>query len=414
MGNLNELTIGDFTSIFNYLLDNNKRLYEEGQTPIAIGIEGEAGIGKSSVIEQIAKKRGMTFCKLNLAELEEVGDLTGFPQKEVLLEWKGKDGNIKTKWYSENMLNRVPSNVKITSKTRMSYAPPAWLPTEENEDGLILCLDDFSRSNALFMQATMELINTGKYISWELPKNTSVVLTSNPDNGSYSVSSLDNAQKTRFINFNLKLSINDWASWAESVSLDSRCINFALMYGDEIFAKHNNVQIANPRAYTTFCKAIGGVDNWNDANSLSMIINISKGCFLEDRDNSIGNLFTMFLSKHLDKLVTPKDMLEQSWNVIEPIIYECVYDIIDGNPVYKPEVASILSTRLLNYLIVYLGKKGSDCNKVQTRLLDFIDNKRKLFSEDLLFHIIKNIVAKYPNKATKLLSNPLIRNKVII
>jgi hypothetical protein len=414
MGNLNELTISDFTNIFNYLLDNNKRLYEEGQTPIAIGIEGEAGIGKTSIIEQIAKKRGMTFCKLNLAELEEVGDLTGFPQKEVLLEWKGKDGNIKTKWYSENMLNRVPSNVKITSKTRMSYAPPAWLPAEENENGLILCLDDFSRSNALFMQATMELINTGKYISWELPKNTSVILTSNPDNGNYSVSSLDNAQKTRFINFNLKLNINDWASWAESVSLDSRCINFALMYGDEIFAKHNNVQIANPRAYTTFCKAIGGIDNWNDANSLSMIINISKGCFLEDNNNSIGNLFTMFLSKHLDKLVTPKDMLEQSWNVVEPIIYECVYDFIDSNPVYKPEVASILSTRLLNYLIVYLGKKGSDCNKVQTRLLDFIDNKRKLFSEDLLFHIIKNIVAKYPSKATKLLSNPLIRNKVII
>jgi hypothetical protein len=210
------------------------------------------------------------------------------------------------------------------------------------------------------------------------------------------------------------LNINDWASWAESVSLDSRCINFALMYGDEIFAKHNNVQIANPRAYTTFCKAIGGIDNWNDANSLSMIINISKGCFLEDNNNSIGNLFTMFLSKHLDKLVTPKDMLEQSWKVIEPMIYDCVYDFIDSNPVYKPEVASILSTRLLNYLIVYLGKKGSDCNKVQARLLDFIDNKRKLFSEDLLFHIIKNIVAKYPNKATKLLSNPLIRNKVII
>ena len=369
---------------------------------------------KTSIIEQIAKKRGMTFCKLNLAELEEVGDLTGFPQKEVLLEWKGKDGNIKTKWYSENMLNRVPSSVKITSKTRMSYAPPAWLPTEENENGLILCLDDFSRSNALFMQATMELINTGKYVSWELPKNTSVVLTSNPDNGSYSVSSLDNAQKTRFINFNLKLNINDWASWAESVSLDSRCINFALMYGDEIFAKHNNVQVANPRAYTTFCKAIGSMDNWNDTNSLSMIINISKGCFLEDKDNSIGNLFTMFLSKHLDKLVTPKDMLEQSWKVIEPQIYDCVYDFIDGNPVYKPEVASILSTRLLNYLIIYLGKKGSDCNKVQTRLLDFIDNKRKLFSEDLLFHVIKNIVSKYPNKATKLLSNPLIRNKVII
>lgn len=414
MANLNEMTIRDFTKVFNYLLDNNKDLYDKGQTPIAIGIEGEAGIGKTSIIEQVANRRGMTFCKLNLAELEEVGDLTGFPQKEVLLEWKGKDGTIKTKWYPEAMLNRIPSNVKVSTKTRMSYAPPAWLPMEENENGLILCLDDFSRSNALFMQATMELINTGKYISWKLPKNTSVVLTSNPDNGSYSVSSLDNAQKTRFINFNLKLNVDDWASWAESVEMDSRCINFALMYGDEIFAKHNNIQVVNPRAYTTFCKAISGLDNWNDPDDLSMILNISKGCFLDDKTNNIGNLFTMFVSKHLDKLVTPKDMLEQSWKTIEPVIYDCVYDFIDNHAVYKPEVASILATRFLNYINVYFNKKGSDGNKVQLRLLDFINNKRKLFSEDLLFHIIKNVVTEYPNKATKLLSNPEIRNKVII
>ena len=46
MTNLNEMTIGDFTKVFNYLLDNNKELYDKGQTPIAIGIEGEAGIGR--------------------------------------------------------------------------------------------------------------------------------------------------------------------------------------------------------------------------------------------------------------------------------------------------------------------------------------------------------------------------------
>lgn len=74
MANLNELTLGEFTGIFNYLLDNNIKLFEEGKTPIAIGIEGEAGIGKTSLIQEIAEQRGMTLCKLNLAQLEEVGD----------------------------------------------------------------------------------------------------------------------------------------------------------------------------------------------------------------------------------------------------------------------------------------------------------------------------------------------------
>ena len=197
MNNLNEITISEFTNIFNYLLDNNKQLEEEGLSPIAVGLEGEAGLGKTSVIEQVADKRGMTYCKLSLSQLEEVGDLVGYPQKEVLLRWKDKEGNTKSKWYPESMISKVPANIQVTSNTRMSYAPPAWVPREENPNGLILLLDDFSRANPLFMQATMELINTASYISWKLPKNTTVVLTSNPDDGSYSVSSLDTAQKTQ-------------------------------------------------------------------------------------------------------------------------------------------------------------------------------------------------------------------------
>lgn len=74
MANLNEMTLNEFAEVFNYLLDNNKRLQEEGNTPIAIGIEGAAGIGKTSLIQEIANERGMTLCKLSLSQLEEVGD----------------------------------------------------------------------------------------------------------------------------------------------------------------------------------------------------------------------------------------------------------------------------------------------------------------------------------------------------
>lgn len=176
MANVNEMTISEFTGVLNYLLDNNKQLQENGLTPIAIGIEGEAGIGKSSLIQQVAEKRGMTLCKLNLSQLEEVGDMVGFPQKEVLVTWKKNNGETATRWWPESLLSKVPPHVQVTSKTRMGYAPPAWLPREENPNGTIVVLDDYTRGNQLFMQATMELINEGKYISWSLPKNTSIVL----------------------------------------------------------------------------------------------------------------------------------------------------------------------------------------------------------------------------------------------
>ena len=410
MANLNEMTISEFTGVFNYLLDNNKQLQEKGLTPIAIGLEGEAGIGKTAVVEEVAQKRGMTFCKINLAQLEEVGDLCGMPVREVLLQWKTKDGQTQTRWWLESNLSRVPQGVQVTSQTRTTYAVPAWLPKEENPNGCILLLDDYTRANPLFMQATMELINTAQYTGWKLPKSTTVVLTTNPDDGEFSVTSLDNAQKTRFVNFNLKLNVNDWATWAEFNEIDSRCINFELLYGEEIFKKHNSVQTINPRAYTTFCKAISGIKDWNDDNSLALIMNISKGCFLNDKDNVVGTLFTTFISQKLDKLVKPEDMLKQKWETVEPKIHDCVYD---GDK-FKTEIASILAIRLLNYILFYFSQSGVKQDVVQDRLLDFIENPRKLFSDDLLFHIIKTVIGKYPAKTTKLLINSKIRSKVIV
>lgn len=410
MANLNEMTISEFTDVFNYLLDNNKSLEEQGLTPIAIGLEGPAGIGKTSLVEEVASKRGMTYCKLNLSQLEEVGDLVGFPSREVLLQWKAKDGSTKTKWWPESMLNKVPQGVNVTNTTRMGYAPPAWLPREENPNGCILLLDDYTRSSPLFMQAVMELINTCSYISWKLPKNTSIICTSNPDDGSYSVTGLDSAQKTRMVTFNLKMNVEDWASWAEFNNIDSRCINFELLYGNEIFKKHNNVHTINPRAYTTFCKSISGIKDWSNDNSLALILNLSKGCFLDDKDNVVGTLFTTFIAQKLDKLIQPKDILMQKWETVEPRIYSCVHD----GELYRPEIASILAIRLLNYILYYFSQPGVKESVVQDRLLEFIENDRKLFSDDLLFHIIKTVVSKYPGRTTKLMLNSKIRSKIII
>ena len=353
----------------------------------------------------------MTFCKLSLSQLEEVGDLCGYPMKEVLLQYKAKDGTTKSKWWPESLLSTIDKpGIIVTNHTRMGYAAPSWLPREENPNGCILLLDDYTRANSLFMQATMELINTAGYISWTLPKNTTVCLTSNPDDGEFSVTSLDNAQKTRFVNFNLKLNVKDWASWAEANHIDGRAINFCLLYGDEIFKKHNGVQTINPRAYTTFCKAIKGIDSWDDENSLALILNISKGCFLNDKDNVVGTLFTTFIAQKLDKLVQPEDMLKQKWETVEPKIYNCVYD----NGRLKTEIASILAIRFLNYTMYYLSQKGVKESLVEDRLIDFIDNPRKLFSDDLLFHTIKTVIAKYPAKTTRLMLNSKIRNKIII
>lgn len=404
---MNELTLNEFKDTFKYLINNNKRLVESGKSPIAIGIEGVAGLGKTSILQELATELGMTFIKINLSEIEEISDMTGFPYKEFEVT---KDG--KCEWIASDIIGSVNlDNHSFTGQTRMSYATPSWLPREENPNGTILLLDDYTRANSLFMQATMELINTGKYISWKLPSFTNIILSSNPDNGQYSVSSLDPAQKSRFINFPVKFDIHSWSQWAEEAQIDSRAINFALNYSHEIFERDEPVQTINPRSYVTFCNAISGIRDWGMTESLALIMNIARGCF-DDKDNIIGSLFTTFIANKLDKLITPEDILLKSWDSVKVQVKNCVYD---SNGDYRPDVASILHTRLLNYSIYYFKQPKAKTEVVVDRLIEFIDasDDKMLFSEDFLFNIIKTLVKEFPTRTNKFMLNSKIRKKLM-
>ena len=319
----NQITLDEFKETLEYLIKNNKALVDSGDKPIAFGIEGSAGLGKTSMLEQIANDLNYGYIRLNLAELEEVSDLTGFPIKQ----YKTRDG----KWIPADLVHKYCDEDYFTGESRMSYAAPEWLPDPNSDDkeGWILALDDYTRANSLFMQATMELIQNGKYISWNLPKYTTILLSSNPDDGMYAVTSLDPAQRSRFINFPVKFDIDAWARWAENQQLDGRVINFGISYSHELFEKENQLKTINPRSYTMFANAISGLANWGSPDSLAMILNISKGCF-NDPDNIVGSLFTTFIANKLDQLVSPKDMLLEKWETIYPKIKKAVYDENDN------------------------------------------------------------------------------------
>lgn len=152
----NNISMSKAKELLNFTIANNLKLQENGFVPIAFGLESVPGIGKTSLVEQVAAEKGMNYVKLSLGQLEEAGDLIGFPLKEYEVQVaklvKDKDGNAKatilpgTQWLSEKQIDLADKNTKykVTGKTRMSYAKPAWVP-EYNENGTILNLDDFSR-----------------------------------------------------------------------------------------------------------------------------------------------------------------------------------------------------------------------------------------------------------------------------
>lgn len=416
----NTITMDEVKNLVNYTIDNNLKLQEAGKMPIAISLEATAGIGKTSIIQQIAAERNMTLTKLNLAELDEPGDLIGFPAIEyecqVCVPVKDANGQVKAKvlpdtvWINAKQMENPPIGQKYrhTGKTRMGYAKPAWVP-EYNDNGTIVLFDDYVRASQQLLQATMTLILNQSYISWSLPKKTTIVLTNNPDDGTSNVNSLDEAQRTRFMNFEIEWSKTAWSKWAEAYGMDNRCINFVMSFADEIFeADQAGNHICNPRSFSMFANMIAGIEDWDDVESLDFINTIAKGCF-KDESGRFSKMFTTFLRNKMHLLISPKQMLLDDWTKVRPVLEQTMYD---QNGLYRADLATLLERRFTNYVDVWLdSSEQTPISKVKERILDFVNannSGKKLFSPDLFHHMIKNITANHRNQTNKLLFEPEI------
>jgi midasin (ATPase involved in ribosome maturation) len=94
------LNTGELKEFVKQIMNNNRHIQAKGLTPVAINVEGEHGLGKTTVISQIAKEEGLDFVKINVSQLDELSDLVGFPVKEYQVS-KLVDGIAKTKWVTE-------------------------------------------------------------------------------------------------------------------------------------------------------------------------------------------------------------------------------------------------------------------------------------------------------------------------
>jgi len=458
------LNIDEVKGFLTHIVNNNRFLQSSGKPPVAVEIVGESGIGKTSSVLQLANETGMNVVKLNLAQIEELGDLVGFPirqfqlckdgtttavAKTIQVEEKrlvpvmvkkmvqeikavqkqvmGPDGKfimrtvnvpVQTEteveemveqiimvdkviteagsndaeciWVDENAVNEyVKRGYDFTGNKRMSYCPPEWIA--DKQGGGFLILDDWNRADTRFIQAVMELVDRQEYISWKLPKDWHILLTANPDNGEYLVQSIDTAQRTRFVSVNLKFDKDVWARWAETQGIDGRCINFLLMH-DELVSTR-----VNARSITTFFNCISSIQDFSA--ELPLIQMIGEG--------SVGpeftTIFTTFINNKLDKLVTPKDILLHD---NETYIIGELRSCIGRDNDYRADIASVLTTRLINFTINY-----SESNTIYQKQ---IDRLIKLATDDTLTNDLKYVMVKKILNGNKAKFQKMMMNEAVM
>jgi len=376
------LNIDELKDYLRHIIKNNRYIQGNGKTPVAVEIEGDSGLGKTSAALQLGKELGLDVVKLNLSQIEEIGDLVGFPVKEYKMV-KGEE----EKWViHEAMESCKEEGYLVSGQSRMSYSPPEWIANKKA--GGILLLDDYSRAELRFIQATMELIDRQTYISWKLPEDWHIILTTNPDNGEYLVTTMDNAQRTRVNKVAVKFDVKTWAKWAEEDGIDGRCINFLLMHPEVITEK------TNARSVSTFFNTISSFENFED--NLPMIQMLGEGSV----GPHLSTLFTTFIANRLDKIMSPKEIVNSSnWNAVK----DALTKTIGVNEKYRADIAGVLSTRIINYTVTSSHKE-----KVTPKIIDRIKNlvESDIFADDLKFYIVRAILNGNQKEFSPMMTSP--------
>jgi MoxR-like ATPase len=273
MKNTEKLTEKALRSILNFLfaqnMDDTRKDASVLGTPVCIW--GPHGIGKTEMVADLARENGWQFAYCAPGQFEEMGDFHGMPVIE-----EGADGVKRTR-----------------------TAPPEWVPTQEGPG--ILLLDDINRADDRILRGIMQLLQNHRMGSWRLPSQWQIVATANPDGGSYSVTSMDEAMLTRMLHFTMRFDPKVWAEWATQKGVDARGIAFVLAYPEAVSGKRTTA-----RTLTQFFSKIRKIEDLR--KDLQLVRQIGSACL----DSETVRAFTAFVADDLSLLPTPEEILGAS------------------------------------------------------------------------------------------------------
>ncbi len=329
---------------------------QQDDRPTPICIWGRHGIGKTELVQGLARRLGFQLVYLAPAQFEEMGDLTGMPK---IVE--GEAG---------------------TEVTRLM--PPEWVPKREGPG--ILLLDDVNRADDRILRGLMQLLQQYELVSWRLPKRWHIILTANPDGGDYSVTPMDDAMITRMLHLTMEFEVKSWGLWAEKAGVDPRGINFVLSYPEVV-----NGHRTTPRTLVQFFREIQKMEQLE--TQIPLVKMLGDACL----DAETTAAFIAFVQKGHHRLPEPAKLLqlpspEQMGALLEPIIFQ------KGENV---DVLSVLTTRMLQY--VTLNLSGFDENQWKNLrhflLMDTLPN-------DLRFALAQSLIALDHAELTGLMAHP--------
>lgn len=193
----------------------------------ALKIVGHPGVGKSSIVRQVAEKKRFLFIDTRLAFKENI-DLGGYP---------------------------VPDH----SKNRMIYFRPKFIPPEQVPDeceGILWFLDEANRAHPTVIQTLFQIITERMCGEHVLPEKTAIVLAGNLGEEDHTMITDfdDSALDGRLAIFHLKPSAESWLIWASQSGIHPSIISYITLFPEKLW---DEIHIhPNPRGWHQVSQAL--------------------------------------------------------------------------------------------------------------------------------------------------------------
>lgn len=156
-------------------------------------LEGESGIGKTSIVEQYASERGMDCIIMGVASLDHI------------------------EFYGRTVSTDIVAGFNDEKFTVFKKSIPSWVSrivqNDQNNKGTLLFIDELNRAEPQNLQSLMNLILKKEFgsDSIKLPESLFIVAAGNPiDDGNYLVESLDKAMLSRMAIVKVKTTLESW------------------------------------------------------------------------------------------------------------------------------------------------------------------------------------------------------------
>lgn len=225
-------------------------VFRSGHVPY---VASSPGMGKSSMIKQIAKENKLKLIDIRLAQAD-ITDLNGMP-----------------------FMNQETG--------KASFFPFDMWPTEDMEipegySGWVILLDELSSCSQSVQAAAYKVILDRQVGMHTLHKNVLMVAAGNLTTDKAIVTRMSTALQSRMIHFEVAIDQKGWVDWANANGMDHRIISFINFKPDALHKfdpNHNDVTHANPRTWEFMSDIIKPMEVLNIIDMPTFAGTISEG-----------------------------------------------------------------------------------------------------------------------------------------